>query len=233
MDEDGNDTMNIIENEDPYKLDELTTSYSNYIAARDKFMMEADQDSNCSKQKTTKKQKNEPREAKNNLIKNKRVSNEVKAHAVHLVDVHPKNSARAVALDLGLEPRSVQRWYSNWKKNPDSLFKTIGRPRIIEADCDLAEATKNAVTEIYYKQPTSTADQLLDRWTGTFEDLSLSKPTLYRYLNNLWFFTLKKVQLEPSERNTPERIQARKKWVEEIKSMGVDYMNNCVFIDEA
>ncbi|KAI7905667.1 uncharacterized protein BX663DRAFT_500528, partial [Cokeromyces recurvatus] len=39
LDEDGNDAMNITENEDPYKLDELT-SYSAYIAARDKFMME-------------------------------------------------------------------------------------------------------------------------------------------------------------------------------------------------
>lgn len=109
------------------------------------------------------------------------------------------------------------------------MFKTIGRPRIIEAEGELAEATRNAVTEFYYKQPTATADRL----TSTFEGLSLSKPTLYRYLNDLWILSLKKVQLEPLERNTPERIQARKKWMEEMKSMGVDYMNNCVFIDEA
>ncbi|KAG2231020.1 hypothetical protein INT48_006351 [Thamnidium elegans] len=90
------------------------TSYSAYIA-RDKFMME-----------------------------NKRVSNEIKAHAVHLVDVHPKISARAVALDLGLEPR--------------------------RADGDLAVTTKNAITEFYYKQPTATAEQLLDQLTSTFEE---------------------------------------------------------------
>ncbi|KAL0080019.1 hypothetical protein J3Q64DRAFT_1680391, partial [Phycomyces blakesleeanus] len=94
-------------------------------------------------------------------------------------------SVRAVALDLGLEPRSLQRWYSTWKKGPDSLFKTIGRPRIIEAEGELAEATRNAVTEFYYKQPTATADQLLGRLTSTFEGLSLSKPTLYCYLNDL------------------------------------------------
>ncbi|KAI9254709.1 hypothetical protein EDC94DRAFT_678790 [Helicostylum pulchrum] len=138
-----------------------------------------------------------------------------------------------VALDLSLEPRSLQRWYSTWKKDPNSLFKTIGRPRIIEAKCELAEATRNAVTEFYYKQPTATAEQLLDRLTSTFEGLSLSKSTLYCYLNDLWILSLKKAQLEPLERNTPERIQARKKWIEEMKSMGVDYMNNCVFIDEA
>lgn len=50
---------------------------------------------------------------------------------------------------------------------------------------------------------------------------------------DLWIFSLKRVQLEPEERNAPERIQARKVWVEEALAMGVDYMNNCVFIDEA
>ncbi|RCH78289.1 hypothetical protein CU097_002520, partial [Rhizopus azygosporus] len=42
--------------------------------------------------------------------------------------------ARAVALSLKLEPRTVQRWYKTWKEDPDSLFKTIGRPRIIEPE---------------------------------------------------------------------------------------------------
>lgn len=35
------------------------------------------------------------------------------------------------------------------------------------------------------------------------------------------------------ERNTPERIQAKKEWIEKLTDMGVNYMNNCVFIDEA
>ncbi|KAI8377348.1 hypothetical protein BD560DRAFT_325896, partial [Blakeslea trispora] len=82
-------------------------------------------------------------------------------------------------------------------------------------------------------QPNATADQLLDRLTSTFEGLSLLKLTLYRYLNDLWILSLKKVQLGPLERNNLERIQARKKWVEKIKDMSLDYMSNCIFIDEA
>lgn len=160
MDEDGNDPMDITGNEDPYKLENLP--YSAYIEASEKVMMEVDQDSTFLKHKATRNKKTDSKEAKNNIIKNKGVSNEIKAQAVRLVDIYPKNSARAVALDLGLEPRSLQRWYSIWKKDPDSLFKTIGRPRIIEAEVELAEATKNAITEFYYKQPTATADQILD-----------------------------------------------------------------------
>ena len=80
-----------------------------------------------------------------------------------MVGIHPKkNSARAVALSLKLEPRTVQRWYKTWKEDPDSLFKTIGRPRIIEPEGELAEATRNVVADLYFKQPTSTIDQLMD-----------------------------------------------------------------------
>ncbi|GAA5803518.1 hypothetical protein HPULCUR_009000 [Helicostylum pulchrum] len=73
----------------------------------------------------------------------------------------------------------------------------------------------------------------MDQLTSNFEDLSLSKRTVYRYLADLWIFTLKGVQLEPVERNTPERILARKEWVEGLRDTDVDYMRNCVFIDEA
>ncbi|KAI8335280.1 hypothetical protein EDC96DRAFT_524804 [Choanephora cucurbitarum] len=45
--------------------------------------------------------------------------------------------------------------------------------------------------------------------------------------------SLKQVQLKPLERNRPEGIQARKRWVEERKHMDLHYMSNCVFIDEA
>lgn len=147
---------------------------------------------------------------KKNSLQGNRISNETKAHAVHLVDIHPRNSARAVDLELKLEPRTTQRWYKTWKDDPDSLFKTVGRPRIIEPEGELAEASKSLVPDFYYKYPTATIDQLMDQMTSSFKDLIISKRTFYRYMANLWIFTIKKVQLEPVERNTPERIQTRK-----------------------
>jgi transposase len=113
------------------------------------------------------------------------------------------------------------------------LFKTIGHPRIIEPEGELTEATKSLVSDFYYKYPTAIIDQLMDQMTSSFKDLIISKRTLYRYMADLWIFTIKKVQLEPVERNTPERIQTRKEWVEMVKELGVDYTSNCVFIDES
>ena len=81
---------------------------------------------------------------------------------IWLIFTQKKNSARAVVLSLKLEPRTVQMWYKTWKEDPDSLFKTIGRPRIIEPEGELAEVTRNVVADLYFKQPTSTIDQLMD-----------------------------------------------------------------------
>ena len=114
---------------------------------------------------------------------------------IWLIFTQKKNSARAVALSLKLEPRTVQRWYKTWKEDPDSLFKTIGRPRIIEPEGELAEATRNVVADLYFKQPTSTIDQLMDRLNSSFSELTISKRTLYRYMADRWIFSLKRVQL--------------------------------------
>lgn len=72
-------------------------------------------------------------------------------------------------------------------------------------------ATKQIVSDFYFKYPTATVDQLLNKLTDDFEDFSILKATVYRYLGDLWFFTLKKVMLEPVEKNTPSRLEERKK----------------------
>lgn len=107
VDENGNDPMNI-EGEYPSKLEELT-SYTHYIEARSKtceVLTNEDiiiQDIIKVNHATAESAKNIPKESK---IK-PRSRDELKAHAAHLVDIHPRNSARAVALELNLQPRNV------------------------------------------------------------------------------------------------------------------------------
>lgn len=77
-------------------------------------------------------------------------------------------------------PRTVQRWCKSSKKDPDSLFKNIGRPRIIEPEGELAEAAKGLVTDLYFKQPPAIVDQLMEQLANNFEDFSLPKRAVYR-----------------------------------------------------
>lgn len=72
------------------------------------------------------------------------------------------------------------------------------------------ETTKNLESDFYFKLLAAIMDQPMDQIVNNFEDLSVSKRTLYHYTANLWTFTLEKVRLEPVKRNTPKKIQTRK-----------------------
>ncbi|RCH82297.1 hypothetical protein CU097_006327 [Rhizopus azygosporus] len=149
VNENGEDPMEIAEDEDPFKLEELT-SYTEYIALRNTLRdSEMEQEPLKEKQKRGGKKFAMKRQAK-------------KLKELELTTILKLALARAVALSLKLKPRTVQRWYKTWKEDPDSLFKTIGRPRIIEPEGELAEVTRNVVADLYFKQPTSTIDQLMD-----------------------------------------------------------------------
>lgn len=98
--------MEIAEDEDPFKLEELT-SYTEVIALRN-TLRDSEMEQEPLKEKKKRGEKNYDEDA-SKKVKGARVKNDIKACAVHLVDIHPKNSARAVALSLKMEPRTVQR----------------------------------------------------------------------------------------------------------------------------
>lgn len=106
-DENGDAPMDINEDEDPFKLEELT-SHSAYVVLRNKLQKNEIPQEYQTKERIEKKTPDNDRDSK---TKGNRVSNEIKVSAVHLVDIHPKNSARSVALSLRLEFKTVQRWY--------------------------------------------------------------------------------------------------------------------------
>ncbi|KAI7903429.1 uncharacterized protein BX663DRAFT_506481 [Cokeromyces recurvatus] len=167
VDENGNDLMDI---EARSKTCEVLANEDNIV----QYIIEVNY-------VTAESAKNIPKESKIKL----RSRDELKVHAVHLVDIHPRNSAGVITLELNLQPRNVQRWYKAWTQNGDSLFKKVGRPRIIKPEGKLAVATKHIVSGFYFKYPTATVDQLINKLTDDFEDFSIKlMKKLVRNLTN-------------------------------------------------
>ncbi|CAO3656097.1 unnamed protein product [Mucor hiemalis] len=52
------------------------------------------------------------------------------------------------------------------------------------------------------------------------------------FLYQIDCFAVKRALFRPAERNTDAKIEARFQWVTELLKTGIDYMTNCVFIDE-
>ncbi|KAI9272358.1 hypothetical protein EDC94DRAFT_498937, partial [Helicostylum pulchrum] len=65
------------------------------------------------------------------------------------------------------------------------------------------------------------------------KDFNLQKTSVRNFMKNECNLSFKRVTLHSSERNSKERVQQRFEWVERWTSTDMDYLSNCVFVDES
>ncbi|KAK4509679.1 uncharacterized protein ATC70_006981 [Mucor velutinosus] len=92
---------------------------------------------------------------------------------------------------------------------------------------------KTHLVDLIDEEPALVLDQMMDSLTAEFIDLEISKTALYNFVNKECKISLKRAHFHSVERNCLEKITARKEWVEKWMATDMDYMSNCVFIDEA
>ncbi|KAL4215901.1 hypothetical protein AB4K20DRAFT_1876203 [Rhizopus microsporus] len=113
-------------------------------------------------------------------------------------------SASAAAKQLGIHVRTAQRWAQMYKTDPDSIFikhKKTGRPRILH------EEHKQAILEYIDENPSVVLKQVMERLLQRFQDLKVSKSTVYNSVRTECNLSLKKAQFQPADRSRKERIQ--------------------------
>ncbi|KAG1230271.1 hypothetical protein G6F67_006571 [Rhizopus microsporus] len=113
-------------------------------------------------------------------------------------------SASAAAKQLGIHVRTAQRWAQMYKTDPDSIFikhKKTGRPRI------LRDEHKQVILEYIDENPSAVLEQVMERLLQKFQDLKVSKSTVYSF----------------------EHFD----WVRKWECTDMDFRTNCVFLDES
>ncbi|CEI95404.1 hypothetical protein RMCBS344292_09592 [Rhizopus microsporus] len=119
-------------------------------------------------------------------------------------------SASAAAKQLGIHVRTAQRWAQMYKTDPDSIFikhKKTGRPRILH------EEHKQVILEYIDENPSVVLQQVMERLLQRFQDLKVSKSTVYNFVRTECNLSLKKAQFQPVDRNSGEKIQERFDWL--------------------
>lgn len=81
--------------------------------------------------------------------------------------------------------------------------------------------------------PSAPLDAMMADLTSNFEDLSLSTTTLYNFVTKNCSLSFKKAHMHSKKRNEPETIQARYEWTIRWGATKMDFINNCIFIDES
>ncbi|KAG1170375.1 hypothetical protein G6F70_001465 [Rhizopus microsporus] len=115
-------------------------------------------------------------------------------------------SASAAAKQLGIHVRTAQRWAQMYKTDPDSIFikhKKTGRPRILH------EEHKQVILEYVDENPSVVLEQVMERLLQRFQDLKVSKSTVYNFVRTECDLSVKKTQFQPVDRNSEEKIQER------------------------
>ncbi|CEG75676.1 hypothetical protein RMATCC62417_10683 [Rhizopus microsporus] len=125
--------------------------------------------------------------------------------------------------------KSAQRWIRNFKKTgqiePNDVVH--GPPPI------LGEEHKTFVINFIDDAPTKRVDDVLNALVTHFEDLSIQRTAVHNFVTNDCKLTFKKVSLHSEARNSPETIQKRLEWAKKWLATDMDFVMNCVFIDES
>lgn len=73
----------------------------------------------------------------------------------------------------------------------------------------------------------------MESLTEKFADLDIKKSALHDFKTNKCKISLKRAHFHAAERNSPEKIETRYEWVTKWLQTDMDYLSNCVFVDEA
>ncbi|KAG1167344.1 hypothetical protein G6F71_009551 [Rhizopus microsporus] len=111
-----------------------------------------------------------------------------------------------------------------YKTDPDSIFikhKKTGRSRILH------EEHKQVILEYIDENLSAVLEQVMERLLQRFQDLKVSKSTIYNFVRTECGLSLKKAQFQPIDRNSGEKIQKRFEWVRKWEYRDMDFACRC------
>ncbi|GAA5816096.1 hypothetical protein MFLAVUS_009618 [Mucor flavus] len=142
-------------------------------------------------------------------------------------------SAAKSARLAGISERTAQDWAKRLKKEPDWDIYEKQTNRLIRPRSQLQEEQKKHIIELYDEKPYTTTAEAVESLTETFAGFNLKKSTVNNFILYDCNLSMKKLTRRPVARNDTTRIEARYEWVLKRSATDMDYMKNCIFIDES
>lgn len=149
-----------------------------------------------------------------------------------LYDEYPGRSIPDIAKEVGVKVRTAQTWVRKFNEG-GGLEVPAPEPRGRASKPKLSKPHKEFLTSFVDDNPSAILVDMVGALSNQFEGLLVSKSTVHRFLTKDLSFTFKLARKEPVDRNSAKLIEARFDFVKKIKDLNVDYLRDCVFIDEA
>ncbi|CEJ05592.1 hypothetical protein RMCBS344292_19530 [Rhizopus microsporus] len=139
-------------------------------------------------------------------------------------------SASAAAKQLGIHARTAQRWVKQYNACPDSTFEDCEK---VGCKCVLTEEHKTTVINFIDANPSATVVEVISHLLKRFNNLKVSRSTVYNFMRRECNLSLKKADFHSIERNSPAKIEERHDWVRKWENTDMNFLANCVFLDES
>ncbi|KAG1150494.1 hypothetical protein G6F37_001356 [Rhizopus arrhizus] len=137
------------------------------------------------------------------------------------------------AMKLGIPTWIAQGWYDKDQKDPQDIIQRKTAQNSVRRPPSLGEEHRIFLVDHIDKKPSLTLDEIMDGLSAQFMDLSISKTAVYNFVKEKCRISLKKAYFHSAERNSFENIERRYKWIKRWMETDMDYLCNCIFIDEA
>ncbi|SAL97564.1 hypothetical protein [Absidia glauca] len=139
-------------------------------------------------------------------------------------------SASAAAKQLGIHIRTAQRWVRQYSLCPDGIFDNCKQ---VSRKCILSKEHKSVIINFIDANPSASIVEVTEHLLNQFDDLKVSRSTVYNFMKSECNLSLKKADFHSVERNSPAKIEERHNWVCKWENTDMNFLTNCVFLDES
>lgn len=111
--------------------------------------------------------------------------------------------------------------------------KSVKNDDTLPGNTKLSEVHTNYVIELVDKNPCIAVNHIREELYLKFKNLTISVAALHAHMKNKCFLSLKNAQIYTRDRDAERTLNLRFDFITQWKEAGVDFMKNCVFMDEA
>ncbi|KAG0906821.1 hypothetical protein G6F57_010311 [Rhizopus arrhizus] len=221
--------MEWIEEVDPFHLETLTT-LQKYQQAQptEQERMRGDLDETMNEVALRTKEEGSKKSRKSYKV----YSADQKVLFLYYLQVKLCKAAKAARLS-GVTERTGQQWAKRLKDEPewDIFEKQTNKDK--QKTGMLQEEHKEYIINLYDQNPQACGVDIVDSLTKSFENFSLKETSARNFMKTECNLSFKRATLRSSERNSEDKLRQRFEWVERWTSTDMDYLFNCVFVDES
>jgi hypothetical protein len=133
----------------------------------------------------------------------------------------------------GIPRSSAYKLLNEFNKSDGSTLPGTALRKVNRPQKKIHQQHTDFLIKLFDNEPSTTIEQAKQELCTSFEGFTISLSALHEHIKKKCMLTLKQAQKYTMERDAPRTIALRFDIITQWKAEGVNFMQNCVFVDES